>query len=459
MNITLKHIPLQDGYAPGADAITPSVPASEYERRIRAAYDAAQADWLVVYADREHTANLTFLCGFDPRFEEALLVVGPRAKPTLILGNEGMGYTSAAALPLNFVLCQSLSLMGQPRGVAPRLGAVLAAAGLADGASVGVVGWKYMEADECDDPSAPAFVPAFVLAALRKAAGASARIFDATHILMHPTHGLKSQNSAAQIAVFAQAAERAGSAVMRITRGARPGMTEREAFALSAYEGDPLTCYSMLSCASNEPIVGLRSPSSRRLAYGDGITTAIGLRGSLACRAGILTATPSADFIARYVLPYAKAIHTWWGSLRMGLAGGEMFGAVMNALDGAAFAPALNPGHLISIDEWTHTPIFPASTMALASGMALQCDIIPTPMPDGTALNCEDTAAIADAQLRAEIAAAYPDLWRRIQARRAFIQTALGIPLAEEVLPLSYAACYFAPFWLDADLVCVNSEV
>ena len=38
---------------------------------MRAGYDR-----LVVYADREHSANLSFLTGFDPRFEEALLVVG-----------------------------------------------------------------------------------------------------------------------------------------------------------------------------------------------------------------------------------------------------------------------------------------------------------------------------------------------------------------------------------------------
>lgn len=455
MNISLKHIPLQDSVSTGAD---PIVPASEYARRIRAAYAAAGADWLVVYADREHTANLTFLCGFDPRFEEAILLIGAHEAATLILGNEGMGYTSAAGLPLHFALCQSLSLMGQPRASAPKLSAVLAAAGLADGNSVGVVGWKYMDADECDDPSDPAFVPAFVLAALRKVAGAGARIFDATAVLMHPLSGLKSQNSAAQLAAFAHAAERAGQAVARITRGARPGMTEREAFALSGYEGDPLACYFMLSCAGDAPIVGLRSPSWRKLAYGDGITTAIGLRGSLACRAGLLTATPAPDFVRRYVLPYASAVGAWWGNLRLGATGNDMFRAVMGALDGAPFAPALNPGHLISIDEWTHSPIFAGSEQRLASGMALQCDIIPTPMPDGTALNCEDTAALADTALRAEIAAAYPALWARISARRAFIQTALGIPLAEEVLPLSYAACYFAPFWLDAELVCVFGE-
>ena len=110
--------------------------------------------------------------------------------------------------------------------------------------------------------------------------------------------------------------------------------------------------------------------------------------------------------------------------------------------------------HLVSIDEWTHTPIRPGSAEKIASGMALQCDIIPAPLPNGWALNCEDTVAIADAGLRAEIAAAHPDVWRRIQSRRVFMRDALGLDLSEDVLPLSNAPACLAPFWLDADLVC-----
>ena len=69
----------------------------------------------------------------------------------------------------------------------------------------------------------------------------------------------------------------------------------------------------------------------------------------------------------------------------------------------------LNPGHLISYDEWVHSPIERDSEVSLASGMALQCDIIPTPIPAGTALNCEDSIVLADEALRAEIASRHPD--------------------------------------------------
>jgi hypothetical protein len=56
-------------------------------------------DWLVVYADREHLANIAFLSGYDPRFEEALLLLGPRDQRVLVVGNEGEAYAPLAGLP------------------------------------------------------------------------------------------------------------------------------------------------------------------------------------------------------------------------------------------------------------------------------------------------------------------------------------------------------------------------
>ncbi len=57
----------------------PSIPKEEYDRRLKALYAAAGADWVVVYGDREHYANLVYLVNYDPRFEESLLLLGPRA--------------------------------------------------------------------------------------------------------------------------------------------------------------------------------------------------------------------------------------------------------------------------------------------------------------------------------------------------------------------------------------------
>ena len=71
----LETIELPDFGMPGgdADAATGAVrvaPGARPGRGCRrAGYDA-----LVVYADREHFANLSHLTGFDPRFEEAILL-------------------------------------------------------------------------------------------------------------------------------------------------------------------------------------------------------------------------------------------------------------------------------------------------------------------------------------------------------------------------------------------------
>src|SRR5919201_2691001 len=84
----------------------PVVPREEYERRIAALRARVDADAIVVYGDREHFANLSFLCGIDPRFEEALLVLGD-GKPALILGNEGLALAALAQVEVDVLHCPS----------------------------------------------------------------------------------------------------------------------------------------------------------------------------------------------------------------------------------------------------------------------------------------------------------------------------------------------------------------
>ncbi|MDQ3163090.1 MAG: Xaa-Pro aminopeptidase, partial [Actinomycetota bacterium] len=92
----------------------PRISAPEYEQRRAALREAVAADWIAVYGDREHFANLTFLCGFDPRFEEGLLLLAEE-RALLAVGNEGAVYAKLAARGVEIVLCPSLSLMGQER--------------------------------------------------------------------------------------------------------------------------------------------------------------------------------------------------------------------------------------------------------------------------------------------------------------------------------------------------------
>ena len=118
-----------------------------------------------MYADREHSANLAYLTGFDPRFEEAMLVVGPTGEPAILVGNECYGMAGAAPLPMRRHLFQDLSLPGQPRDRSRPLAEILADEGIGPGRRVGVVGWKtYADRETIE-------VPAFLVDELRRLVG------------------------------------------------------------------------------------------------------------------------------------------------------------------------------------------------------------------------------------------------------------------------------------------------
>jgi hypothetical protein len=89
--------------------------------------------------------------------------------------------------------------------------------------------------------------------------------------------------------------------------------------------------------------------------------------------------------------------------------------------------------------------------------MIFQSDIIPTGIRPGWTANCEDTVAIGDVALRAELESRHPELWARIAARRAFMRDRLGVAVRDEVLPLSCTPAYYPPFWLDLDQALVRA--
>ncbi|MGI9252859.1 MAG: M24 family metallopeptidase, partial [Thermomicrobiales bacterium] len=272
-----------------------------------------------------------------------------------------------------------------------------------------------------------------------------------------PVEGQRARVTADQIAFSEWAATRTAAAVFRVLLGARPGMTERQIVANMGYAGEQMSTHAILASSSRgEMMNGLRSATGRVVREGDGISFGIGYWGALCCRAGMMLATPDDAYVAQVVSPYFQAQAAWYHTAGIGVAGGAVFDAVHAALEsaGATFRPALNPGHLTSFDEWTNTPIRAGSADALASGMIFQVDIIPSPLPAGVTLNCEDTVAVADAELRAGLAAKHPEVWARIEARRGFMADALGIELAPDLLPLSLANAYLPPFWQAPTLVC-----
>ncbi len=84
----------------GTPDLPPAFSRAEAEGRLvatRGAMAAAGLEALVVYADREHAANLHWLTGFDPRFEEAVLVL-TQDEALLLAGNECLPYAAASPL-------------------------------------------------------------------------------------------------------------------------------------------------------------------------------------------------------------------------------------------------------------------------------------------------------------------------------------------------------------------------
>jgi hypothetical protein len=430
----------------------PEIAGQEYDGRIRALAERAAAERVVVYGDREHFANLAFFCGFDPRFEEALLVIGGR-KPVLLVGNEGLSYTSLLTADVDVVLCPSLSLMGQTRSGGPTLAGALRDAGVARGTGVGVVGWKSLEASEWEADVPALAAPAFVVDTLRHLAGQDGTVADVTPVVTNPVDGLRAISSPDQIAAFEWAAARSSRAVARVVQAARPGMAAQEAAGAMGYEGEPLSVHTMFS-SGPEVAVGLRSPTARPIERGDAATTAIGFWGGLCCRAGLIEDVPptpgssAEDYLEHLAIPYWNGIATWYETVELGVPGGVIDATIREALAGTGFGPALNPGHLTHLDEWVHSPVRPGSTEPVVSGMVFQCDIIPNSWKAGWAANCEDTVAIADGALRAELAERHPEVTARIDARRRLMIDQLGLEIADELLPLSCITAWFPPFWL-----------
>jgi Xaa-Pro aminopeptidase len=442
----------------GSPDLPPALTLAECEGRLRALRAAAAAagqDVIVVYADREHAANLHWLTGFDPRFEEAVLVVTP-GDALLLAGNECLAYTAVSPLVQAGVVrvghCASLSLPSQPRG-GRRLADWLAEM-LGSDDRVGAVGWKWFDAEEVDDPATALDLPVFLADPLRKLA---ARVENATPLMMHPAHGLRARVDAAEIARLEFANHMAAAALRRMVFGLREGMTDFQAFEAARVGGLPLGCHPTFA-VGDAP--GLCGPSGRHLRLGEPASFNICHWGANICRAGWLARSaadlpaPARDYLELFVEPYVAAMSDWCGMMRPGVSGGYVWTHMMAALPFETFGVTLNPGHLIGLDEWVSSPIHEGSTDPLASGMALQMDVIPGHPVFGST-RMEDGYVIADAALRAALEAGFPNVARRCAARARFMREVIGMEVPDTLLPLADTCGIVAPFLFDPAQVVV----
>jgi hypothetical protein len=457
----VRHAELAELQLPEFGILTkePIIPPEIYLNRIEKLRVVALEkgyDSFIVYGDREHYANISWLTGYDPRFEEALLVLdlNRKVKPLLVVGNEGRGYTGISPIEkrLRIALYQSFSLVSQPRGQSRPLKKILRSGGVKRGGKVGVAGWKYYTGVEVDDPEVTLEIPSYIADTVRKMAGRG-NVTNANALLLHPIEGIRAINDVDQLARFEYIGTQTSQALRDVLFGLHSGMTEYEAVRLMRLNGLPLSCHLMLS-AGPRAAMGLPSPSSRVIERGDPFTMAYGAWGSLNSRAGFVIESekelPKAirDYVPKLVAPYYESIAAWYEKLRIGTTGGDLWKAVHDRIGDPFYGVHLNPGHLTSLEEWLSSPSYEGSREKLVSGMAIHVDVIPGTGTRYYTTNVEDGLCLADAKLRREFEDRYPEAWERIQNRRTFMTKELGLKLALEVLPFSNIPAYLPPFIL-----------
>jgi hypothetical protein len=429
----------------------------EFEGRIAAAR-AAMAErgltHLVVYADREHFANLAYLTGFEPRFEEAMLILGSRAVPLIVVGNECEGYLKISPLWVNGKLrserFQPFSLLDQPRENSRQLHDIFRDEGIGPASHVGCAGWKYYSRQEHPLGERAIEIPAYMVDTLRDLASAE-RVVNATAIFMEPDRGLRTFCSPTEIAYFEYTNILASEGLKRMIFGLREGMLDYDLAKLAEYNGEPQGCHMTLKSGAHR--IGLASPIGVRIQRGGPLSTNICYWGSNSCRVGWVVGGPgelpveAREYVAQFGGPYFEAISEWFGLLRIGTGGGALDEVIRRRLPFEKFGIYLNAGHLIHLDEWVSSPVYKGSQVKIHSGMAMQVDVIPSSKTFFSA-RMEDGVVIADAALRGQLAAKYPAMLARCQARRKFMIDVLGIDVPEEVLPLSNIPGIVPPFFL-----------
>jgi len=422
---------------------------------------------MIVYGDREHFGNITYLAGYDPRFEESILIVGKtNSAPILLVGLEGIAYAKCVAqIDAKNRVVPYFSLMGQSRSksMKPKEPSELfREAGIKRGMKVGVAGWKHYTQDDFKNSSLAIEIPSYLVDALRQTTGSRSNVTNANELLTDPKIGLRNSHSVNEIAAFEFAATTCSRYMHNLITNLQDGITEYEAVQLMKLNGMPLITHVMLSTGGRAR-VGLCSPSVRRIKRGDPLTAAFGVRGSLVCRAAYVVEKENElekiqpDYLSKICMPYFKLLATWYRSIRVGASGNDVFNTIDRQAHSLGLKLALNPGHFIDLEEWTNSPFYRGSPYVLRSGMMLQSDMIPIVPSPKFGVNVEDTIALADEKLRSSLKNQYPEMWNRIEKRREFMITQLGLSLNPEILPLCDNAAVLRPFLLAKNLALTQS--
>ena len=446
-------------------AAVPATSKEEYEQRLANLWNMPESQkyaGIIIYGDREHYFNIHYLTGFDPRFEEALLIVKRGAKPILVVGIECFSYVKGLNVDVDVVLYQTFGLMGQPNSDSKMLDEILADAGIPDEGKVGLTGWKYYDPSKHCGGGLLTDVPYYIVDAASRVYGME-RLENATDLFMDCQYGLRHNVSATEIVQFEYSGTKVSRGVYNCIDKIRPGVSEIEATKEMLIEGSPQSIHPNLNFGDDHMALGVASPGHHRtLSYGDMLGIGYAYRGSLVHKAGIYARGPEdvpeekKAYLEDFVKPYFATVIKWYEMLQIGGNAVDIYNMVDEWIGFEKFGMALNPGHMTHTDEWTNTPFYPDSKVRLTSGMAFQCDYTVTFHDPYMVCHVEDGVVIADEKLREEIKKTSPECWERIQARRDFMINVMHADLPEEVLPLSDLPGVCFPYMADTRTILIK---
>ncbi|MDO4276958.1 MAG: aminopeptidase P family N-terminal domain-containing protein [Eubacteriales bacterium] len=165
---------------------------TEHRMKILMRMEQENLDVLLVYADREHGANYGYLTGFEPRFEESILILHKDGQAYLMLGNEMLRMAEYSRIPAKAVHTPHFSLPNQPMETELNFTRLLQKAGIKRNMQVGIAGWKLFTG-RLENNETMFDVPSFIVESAREIVDGEGRIRNATGLFIHPENGARIQ--------------------------------------------------------------------------------------------------------------------------------------------------------------------------------------------------------------------------------------------------------------------------